>query len=308
MTGRPLAERRTRSILASPVLVSIVLVSITTLIGLPLRGLALEPSPDSTPFVEASQDGSDSSSRGEADRQVRLAQALERYSSALVESDRDARLADFAWAERAFTSLASDGVDTPALWTNLGNAALQAQHPGQAVLAYQRALRLDPDDAKARQNLNHVRSGLPSWVPHPEISDAAQSFSLVEISSATRSLMAAICFLAMAVFVAASVRRRQGAWRGLAMLAGIGWVVALASTFAQDPSNDRILAVTISEESFARSADSSRSSLAYPEPLPPGVEVDLLEDRGDWVRARLANGRDVWLGASNVALVSQSAD
>jgi tetratricopeptide (TPR) repeat protein len=248
------------------------------------------------------------SAQADGSREARLQQALDRYARALTETDRDARLADFARAERAFATLAGDGVETPSLWTNLGNAALQAQHPGQAVLAYHRALALDPDDTKARQNLNHVRSGLPPWVPHPDSTEGAQSLSLSQFAEATRTRVAAFLFLAMAVFVAASIRRSEGAWRGLAMLAGIGWVVVLGSTMLEDGESRKRLAVTTADESFARSADSALSSLAYPEPLPPGVEVDALEERAGWVRARLANGRDVWLRGSSVTLVAPRQD
>jgi hypothetical protein len=238
------------------------------------------------------------------DRETLLGQALDRYARALAETDRGARLADFARAERGFSALAAGGVETPSLWTNLGNAALQAQHPGQAVVAYHRALSLAPDDSKARQNLSHVRSSLPTWVPRPDSAEGAQSFALSQIPPYTRTFAAAFLFLAMAVSIAASIRRSQGAWRGLAMLAGIGWAVILGSTIFEDEENEERLAVTTADESFARSADSALSSLAYPEPLPPGVELEVLEERSGWVRARLANGRDVWLRSSEVTRVS----
>ena len=35
--------------------------------------------------------------------------------------------------------------------------------------------------------------------------------------------------------------------------------------------------------------------LAFPDPLPQGVEALRLETRGDFARIRLANGRDVWV-------------
>ena len=49
--------------------------------------------------------------------------------------------------------------------------------------------------------------------------------------------------------------------------------------------------------------DSALAPLAFPDPLPAGVEVRLLEARDDWARVRLANGRDVWVRASSVTAV-----
>jgi SH3-like domain-containing protein len=61
--------------------------------------------------------------------------------------------------------------------------------------------------------------------------------------------------------------------------------------------------VITADESRARSADSRLAALAYPEPLPAGVEVEMLEERMEWARVRLYNGRDVWVRGSNVTRV-----
>ena len=67
---------------------------------------------------------------------------------------------------------------------------------------------------------------------------------------------------------------------------------------------DMPLAVLTGNEVLARSADSSLAPLALPEPLPAGVEVDLLEQRAEWSRVRLANGREIWVRSSSVTAVS----
>ena len=117
--------------------------------------------------------------------------------------------------------------------------------------------------------------------------------------------MAAICFVVAAVCVVLAGRRSEGAWRGVAMLAGVGWAVAVASLFYDGQAGDADRAVITAEEAEARAADSSLAPLALPEPLPGGVEVRALETRDDWTRVRLANGRDVWLRASAVTRVER---
>ena len=44
--------------------------------------------------------------------------------------------------------------------------------------------------------------------------------------------------------------------------------------------------------------------LAFPDPLPGGTEVTLIELRSPWARVRLANGRDAWVNESSVTLVA----
>jgi tetratricopeptide (TPR) repeat protein len=243
-------------------------------------------------------------SSGALDNRQRLRRALDAYSAALAESDRDARLAGFARAERGFASLVADGVETAALFTNLGNAALQAQHPGRAVLAYHRALALEPDASTARQNLAHVRSRLPAWVPRRDAGEGAQRLLFYrQIDPETRATVAAICFAAMAGCVGLAVRRREGAFRGLAIAFGLAWASGIVSLVYDAQAGRDDLAVVIADDVPARSADSTLSPLALPEPLPAGVEVEILEERGGWARVRLANGRDVWIRGSAVERV-----
>ena len=249
--------------------------------------------------------GSAAARASESDPRARLEQALGDYAKAQAESDREARLAGFQRAEQGFAALVEGGAETPALYTNLGNAALQAGHVGQAVVAYQRALRLDPGSTTARQNLAHVRSLLPAWVPRPGSADSTEAlFAYRRIPAQTRSFAAAGCFAIAALCLVVSARRREGAWRGLAMLSGLAWLALLASVVLDGRVADARAAVLTAEETPARSADSALAPLAFPEPLPQGVEVEQLEVRGDYARVRLANGRDVWVRTSSVSPVA----
>ncbi|MEZ4279796.1 MAG: tetratricopeptide repeat protein [Myxococcota bacterium] len=230
------------------------------------------------------------------DVRARLERALTDYEQAEREADRDARIAGFRRAERGFAALLADGFATPALHTNLGSAALQAGDLGQAVLAYRRALRLDPAAVTARQNLAHVRSLLPAWVPRPSGSEGADALLVYRrIPASTRSLLAACGFALAALFLVVAARRPEGPWRGLAILFGIVWLLLLASVVLDGSGEEGVAVVLTSDEEPARSSDSALARLAFPDPLPQGVEALRLETRGDFARIRLANGRDVWV-------------
>jgi hypothetical protein len=237
----------------------------------------------------------------------RLEAALADYALALAETDRDARLAGFSRAEQGFASVVQDGVETPALFTNLGNAAFQAAHPGRAVLAYRRALALDPNAAVPRQNLAHFRSLLPSWVPTPSEAEGAQSLLFYRvIPSALRGTLAAAFFVLGSLGFALAIRRKAGAWRGLGYFAWTVWALLLASVLLDGQEDRRDWAVIMVAETPARSADSALAPLSLPDPLPAGVEVERLEERAEWSRVRLANGRDIWVRNSAVTSVGFS--
>ena len=250
----------------------------------------------------------DPATDGAADRDVsenvELSRALDAYAAALEERSRDARLAGFAVAERGFAAAVAAGSHNAALYTNLGNAALQAEHTGRAVLAYQRALHLDADFPRALQNLEHVRTTLPSWVPRPEPAGVLDTFFFYRsFARDTRSFAGAVAFALAGLCSGLAIRTRQGLWRGAAVLCVVAWLGLAGSVWFDARSDEEPHAVLVADEVLARSADSALAALAFPEPLPGGTEVDVLEVRSPWTRIRLANGRDAWVNESSVATV-----
>ena len=236
-----------------------------------------------------------------------LDDAVQSYTRGLNGEARDARLAEFRRAERLFANLEARGVSTADLYTNLGNAALQAEDLGAAVLAYRRALRLDADHPRALQNLDHARSLLPAWVPRPAPSGVLDSlfFWHRTVPEPLRELLAAACFAAAALLVAASIRLRQTVLRNAAVLPGLAWLAITGSVLLDPASGDPTAAVVTASETVARAADSGLAPSAFPQPLPGGVELRILEARPPWVRVRLANGRDAWVSESSVTRVAE---
>ena len=88
-------------------------------------------------------------------------------------------------------------------------------------------------------------------------------------------------------------------------MSGVAWALIMASIVFDSAEGNTELAVITADESLARSADSRLAALAYPDPRPGGVEVDVLEERAEWTRVRLPNGRDVWVRGSNVTRVRE---
>lgn len=60
-------------------------------------------------------------------------------------------------ARATFARLADGGAASPAVLYNLGNAAFRAGKPGEAILAYERALLAAPRDQDVHANLRQVR-------------------------------------------------------------------------------------------------------------------------------------------------------
>lgn len=236
---------------------------------------------------------------GDAAVQQKLKAARAAYQSALAESDRDRRRSGFAEAEAALCELARSHSDRPQLLADCGSAALLAQEPGRAVLAYRRALQLDPRIARARRNLAFLRERLPDWLPRPRSGALESMLSLNQaMPRPHRHLGLALAVLAaVALLIPWSPRRR----RTLATLAILpllgGAVLVLSLLFERDASRD---AVVVLGGGTLRAADSSGAPPALARPLPAGAEVVVEEPRGDFTRVSLADGQTGWLPAGTL--------
>ena len=247
-----------------------------------------------------------------------LEEAVLEYRAALDAADRDARLERFRRAELLFSRLVggpdddprdpTDGIRNADLYTNLGNAALQAERLGPAVLAFRRALALDPDHRRASQNLEHARRLLPEWVPRPQTGGILDTFFVWSraLARGERSALAALLFVLTAILVAVAIRWRRTLFRNLALIPAAGWLVLVGSLLIDPGRAGRDEAVVMVPETIARAADSARAPARFNHPLPGGAEVRIIETRDRWSHIRLANGRDAWVQSSSLAPVLDS--
>ncbi|MEM7164140.1 MAG: hypothetical protein AAF581_01675 [Planctomycetota bacterium] len=230
--------------------------------------------------------------------------AAQKYRDSEAITERDARLASFRSAERMFRKLTETNAQpTAARWTNLGNAALQAERLGPAVLAYRRALEIDPDHSQATQNLTHARTLLPSWVPRPSTGTALDAFFFWHrsLSLQERLFLAALAFALAALLIAASIRWRQTTLRNLAILPIIVWGALVISVLAD--GDQTAVAVVTNDEVVVRASDSPNAQSRFANPLPGGAEVAIVTVRGEWAQIEIADGRDGWVPATSLTQV-----
>ena len=238
----------------------------------------------------------------------KVQQALDIYAQAQETTNKEERMEKFRQAQRLFAYASDQGVKTPALYTNIGTSALQAENLGDAVLAFRRALALDPDHPQALKNLQQSRTLLPKWLPRPTEEGLLDSFFSWHKSMAAgeRAGFAALFFLLSAVGFAVSIRWRLVLVRNLSFLPLLLWLVLLGSYIVEINAKSGREAVITVNDTVARVSDSVNSPQRFSQPLPAGAEVQVLEVRGDWARVSLSNGRDAWVGIRSLIYVANS--
>ncbi|MBT6275903.1 MAG: SH3 domain-containing protein [Chromatiales bacterium] len=226
-----------------------------------------------------------------------LNDAVTAYQRGQSIEDRDARLAAFKRSSDLFMAAVARGNNNEELLANAGTAALQAERLGTAIKYLRMALLADPTHVRAENNLSEARNLLPAWVPRPKPNQLLADFGIPEIGLTEEQveLLAALLFAVGCILLSLALVRRAGAaglFAVLAFSACIGSVLFFAR-------GSNAFAV-VTGEAFARAADSQNAQPRYPQPLPSGTEVVVLEERNAWTKIQLADGQSAWIRSSAI--------
>ena len=246
-----------------------------------------------------------------AETKSKLEVTVSDYQKALAISDAAQRGAAFRKVEIALASLLSEPADSKGLFSsdlyvNWGNAAIQINELGTAVLAFRKALQIDPWNTRAKKNLEYVRAQLPDWTKD----DGAESVSLnrlffwkLFLPQSTIQVIAASMFLLGAALLAASIFWNLIPLRYLAVLPFAVWILLLLSTFSYSGDQENGGIVFVAEETMCRTADSKNSSFSFETPIPAGAEGVSMRERAEWVEIRLGKSITGWVPRSSIQFV-----
>ncbi|QDV24307.1 SH3 domain-containing protein [Aureliella helgolandensis] len=233
-------------------------------------------------------------------------QGIAEYNAAMESPDRSQRVARFARAEllfrQAIEALQSESAPVPAdLWVAHGNAALQSEQIGRAIVAFQRALGSTPADTQARQNLEHARSTLPDWIriePDSQLTDTL-FFWNSWLSQQQLASIAALGFLVAAFILAVAIGTGSRRLALVALLPLLLWCLGSVSSWISPANSAQDTVVVVADEVVLRSADSANSAPRINQTLPDGAELRLLSERPQWCEVEV-DGRSGWIQSSAV--------
>lgn len=218
---------------------------------------------------------------------------------------------DGQWTDavRDFESLVSMGCRDEVLYYNLGNAHFKAGDYPQAILFYERALKIDPSFTDARFNLEFAQS---------QVQDKIDTVPEFFLKSWMRSLCyklssdawAAIAIVLFAILLACALlyllgptaaSRRTGFFAGLAVLI----LCSCADNFARWQYKDYKNADSAVVTASVTSVKSSPSGVSGKDlfVLHGGAKVRILDDVGEWKNISIADGRQGWISSSDIEII-----
>ena len=201
------------------------------------------------------------------------------------EANTAQRDGDYVAAAALYEALLDDGVESGAIYYNLGNACQRAGRRGEAIAAYRQALRYRPNDPYLKANLANALS--EREVSGRPLVDHLLFWQRWLSWPGKWQALAVAALISFLLGLAAQMRRRlrSFAWLGLA----VTLLLALSAALAWQDVVGTTHGVITEKSVVARKGDADSYAPAFTEPLKEGAEFTLLERRGDWIHIRLRN-------------------
>jgi tetratricopeptide (TPR) repeat protein len=200
---------------------------------------------------------------------------------------------------QGYERLVSDGYGTADVQYNLGNAYFRLGKAGKAVLAYERARRLDPSDEDAQANLEKVRRELVD-----KVTGQTEEPLLDRLSSLMSAQRVAVLFLAAYALLWFGILSRRflhaGAWSTVLIVVGaIASLPTGALMGVQLYQHDRAHeAVVLASTVPVREGPSKGSKVSFE--VHEGTTLRVLDHEGSFLRVKLRNNLEGWADSESI--------
>jgi tetratricopeptide (TPR) repeat protein len=203
-----------------------------------------------------------------------------------------------------YLSLARPELKSSELFYNIGNAYFKLNEVGQAILYYERALLIDPENKAIQDNLTLAQMRITKPIPQLELIFFQRWWhSLLQLMGTNGwALMAFIAFSILVALVYRSLRKKINyAGRWISFAAVLFLFFLMVSLAAYDRQHNTQRAVILAEQSpiLEQPKPGGKISSSAPE----GTTVNVLQQKDNYTEIQLPNGRVGWVLNGNIALI-----
>ncbi|MFK7822452.1 MAG: tetratricopeptide repeat protein [Planctomycetaceae bacterium] len=202
---------------------------------------------------------------------------------------------DYIRVAGTYQQLVEDGVRSPSVFFNQGNAFAKAERYGRAIACYRQAMRLDPTADSVRSNLQTAMRKTGAVQPAGDW--LQQVFFWQDWTSYASKFYLATALLSLAACSIVLARRKPGAVasRTAVFLSGLA-IIAISSAVYDWYRFERIVSGTVVESNVTpRTGNGENYEPAFNQPLPEGTAVTIAEERGDWLRIFVKGTGNGWI-------------
>lgn len=217
------------------------------------------------------------------------------------EGNRLYQSGDFAGAAAKYQAVLESGWESAVLYYNLGNARYRMGEVAPAVVAYERALRLDPGNDDVLANLSLVNQRLRDRIePLPRFwLLGAFDWWMKLLPRGALAAAVAGCWGVLGLAGVLLVLRRPRGWKIAVRRTGYGAALATAALGGTLLAREAGVAqpeeaVVVAAQARVLSAPSAEGGLTV-FTLHAGTKVRINQRSGEWAEVVLADGKVGWL-------------
>lgn len=214
----------------------------------------------------------------------------------------------FAESIEAYEGILQTGVENEVLYFNLGNAYYKTGKLPQAILNFERAKLLDPDDKDVNYNLELANSQITD-----RIDEVGEFFlitwikGLIDKGSSDFWAWMAICsFILVLGGAGVFLYSSNGGLKKVGFFSAIALAIVCILSFSfsyrhKQKSVNRTEAIVFAPNVNVKSSpDSSGTDLFV---IHEGTKVKILEKLGTWRKVQLKDGSQGWMEASGIEVI-----
>lgn len=245
-------------------------------------------------------------------------QVPEEETMSFERADSAYNAGDFAGALDAYEKIMATQGSSATLYYNLGNCYYRLGKYAQAVIAYERSLRLDPSDSDARANLDFVNSKLVDRKGY-EGSFLSRTFTdIANVMSTNAWAWTAMLFfiltiagIAVYLFTNEVILRKTGFFGGgiTALICVICLIFAFKANSIKESTDYAVVTVPSSILSTSPRAPQNRNEEAML--LHEGARVEILDSVASpvdsvktmWYDVQFDNDHRAWINSHDVEII-----
>jgi tetratricopeptide (TPR) repeat protein len=207
----------------------------------------------------------------------------------------------FDQAAADYEKIIGQGYKTAEVYYNLGNCYYKLNTLNKAIVNYERALKLAPQDEDIQHNLAVANTKVvDKIIPVPTLAILNAWDGFVSIKSSNGWALLAVGFiwlslLFFAIYLFVGIRRVSFALGSLFLIASLVFIgLAVKQSSKEQQADTAILMVS---NSFVKSAPDANGNDQFM--LHEGVKFQILDRVGEWSKIRLADGKVGWIERSS---------
>lgn len=212
---------------------------------------------------------------------------------------------NYAKAIELFDRLLEEGHSSAALFYNLGNSYFKEGNLGQAILHYEKALIINPEDEELIHNLeiaNKSRIDKFEVLPEPLFRSAYKSFVSL-LSSNLWAIISLVLLLLLSLFSYLFFIRKSS--KKIVNVMILTFCLALFSILlsfqARGYEKLNKYAIITSESSYAKSGPGIKAEDTFI--LHEGSKVLIIEEYQNWAKVKLIDGKIGWLNSQTLETI-----